>query len=159
MVVKIQLWLHEIFSSFTVHLWFNSLSFYGLAKWTSSPGWNSQDSHNSKFCLQRSLHFTVHRGVYILVSILEWSLDLIYEVFSLWNRKSTIPSCMKYCCRVRFDVPNYYLYMWNRLQKRVRRTGPALAASLEPLVHRREWPSWVFSIGTNLVDVCQNWLK
>ena len=121
---------------------------YGSIHWASTV-WRNAPVHLGEtvririiqFCLQRSLHFIVHRGVYILVYILEWSLDLIYEVFSLWNRKSTKLSCMKYCCRVWVDVPNCYLYMWNRLQKRVRRTGPALAASLEPLVHRREWPS------------------
>ena len=37
--------------------------------------------------------------------------------------------------------------------------GPLLAASVEPLAHRRNIASVVFSIGSTLVGVCQNYLN
>ena len=52
--------------------------------------------------------------------------------------KSTIQPCMKYCCHVWAGAPSCYLELLDKLQKRICRTvGPSLAASLEPLVHRR----------------------
>ena len=48
--------------------------------------------------------------------------------------KSTILSCMEYCCHVWAGAPNYYLELLDKLQKRICRTvGPSLAASFEPL--------------------------
>ena len=45
---------------------------------------------------------------------------------------------MEYCCHVRAGAPNCYLELLGKLQKRIYRiTGPSLAASLEPLAHRR----------------------
>ena len=45
---------------------------------------------------------------------------------------------MEYCCHVWADAPSYYLELLDKLQKRICRTvGPSLAASLEPLAHRR----------------------
>ena len=41
--------------------------------------------------------------------------------------------------------------------KYLRAVGPSLAASLEPLAHRWNVASLVFSIGITLVDVLQNW--
>ena len=53
--------------------------------------------------------------------------------------KSTIWSCMEYCCHVWAGAPNCYLELLDKLQKQTRRTvGPALAASLESLAHRRK---------------------
>ena len=52
--------------------------------------------------------------------------------------KSTIRPCMEYCCHVWAAAPSCYLEMLDKLQKRICRTvGPSLAASLEPLAHRR----------------------
>ena len=45
---------------------------------------------------------------------------------------------MEYCCRVWADAPSCYLELLEKLQKRICRTvGLSLAASLEPLAHRR----------------------
>ena len=45
---------------------------------------------------------------------------------------------MEYCCHVWAGAPNYYLELLEKLQKRKRTTvGTSLAASLEPLAHRR----------------------
>ena len=44
--------------------------------------------------------------------------------------------CMEYCCQVWSGAPSCYLELLDMLQKRICRTGPALAASLEPLAHR-----------------------
>ena len=45
---------------------------------------------------------------------------------------------LEYCCHVRTGAPSYYLELLDKLQKRICRTvGPLLAASLEPLSHRR----------------------
>ena len=46
--------------------------------------------------------------------------------------------CMECCCHVWAGAPSCYLELLNKLQKRICRTvGPSLAASLEPLAHRR----------------------
>ena len=45
---------------------------------------------------------------------------------------------MGYCCQVLTGAPSCYLGLLDKLQKRICRTvGPSLAASLEPLAHRR----------------------
>ena len=45
---------------------------------------------------------------------------------------------MEYCCHVWVGAPRCYLQLLDKLQKRICRTvGPSLAASLEPLHHRR----------------------
>ena len=50
--------------------------------------------------------------------------------------KSTMWSCMEYCCHVRADAPSCYLGMLDKLQKHICRTvSPSLAASLEPSVY------------------------
>ena len=56
----------------------------------------------------------------------------------LYLYKSTIQPCMEYCCHVWTDAPSFYLKLLDKLQKWICRTvGPSLAASLEPLAHRR----------------------
>ena len=45
---------------------------------------------------------------------------------------------MEYCCNVWAGAPSCYLELLDKLQKRICRTvGSSLAASLEPLAHRR----------------------
>ena len=45
---------------------------------------------------------------------------------------------MQYCCHVWAGAPSCYLELLEKLQKRICRTvDPSLAASLEPLAHRR----------------------
>ena len=57
---------------------------------------------------------------------------------ALYLYKSTIRPCMEYCCHVWAGAPSCYLELLDKLQKWICRTvGPSLAASLEPLVHRR----------------------
>ena len=52
---------------------------------------------------------------------------------------------MEYCCHVWAGAPSCYLEMLDKLQKWICRTvGPALAASLDPLVHRRNVASLSF---------------
>ena len=51
---------------------------------------------------------------------------------------TAIRLCMEYCCHVWTGAPSCYLELLDKLQKRICRTvGPSLAASLEPLAHRR----------------------
>ena len=46
--------------------------------------------------------------------------------------------CMEYCCHVWAGAPSCYLELLDKLQKQICRTvRPSLAASLEPLPHRR----------------------
>ena len=64
---------------------------------------------------------------------------------SLYPNKSTIRPCMEYCCHVWAIAPNCYLEILEKLQKRIFRTiDPSLAASLEPLAHRRNVASLSF---------------
>ena len=52
--------------------------------------------------------------------------------------KSTICPCMEFCCHVWAGASSCHLELLDKLQKRICRTvGPSLAASLEPLTHRR----------------------
>ena len=52
--------------------------------------------------------------------------------------KSTRRPCMKYCCHVWTGAPSYYLQMLDKQQKWVCRSVVlSIAASLEPLAHRR----------------------
>ena len=66
------------------------------------------------------------------------SMKFLSPEVALYLYKSTILLCMEYCCHVWAGGPSCYLELLNKLQKRICRTvGPSLAASLEPLAHRR----------------------
>ena len=66
------------------------------------------------------------------------SMKFLSPVVVLYLYKSTIRPCMEYCCLVWAGAPSCYLELLDKLQKRICRTvGPSLAASLEPLAHRR----------------------
>ena len=57
---------------------------------------------------------------------------------ALYLFKSTILPCIEYCCHIWAGAHSCYLELLDKLQKRICRTvGPSLAASLEPLAHRR----------------------
>ena len=50
----------------------------------------------------------------------------------------TIRPCMEYCCHIWAGAPSCFLELLDKLKKRICRiVGPSLAASLEPLAHRR----------------------
>ena len=64
------------------------------------------------------------------------SLKFLSPEFALYLHKSTMPSCMEYCCHVYAGAPSSYLELLVKLQKRICGTvGYTLAASLEPLAH------------------------
>ena len=66
------------------------------------------------------------------------SMKFLSPEVALYLYKSTIRPCMEYCCHVWAGAPSCYLELLDELQKRICRTvGPSLAASLEPLSHRR----------------------
>ena len=66
------------------------------------------------------------------------SMKFLSPEVALYLYKSTIWPCMEYCCHVRAGAPNCYSELLDKLQKQICRTvGPSLAASLEPLAHRR----------------------
>ena len=66
------------------------------------------------------------------------SVKFLSPEIALYLYKSTIRPCMEYCCRVWAGAPNCHLELLDKLQKRICRTvGLSLAASLEPLAHRR----------------------
>ena len=61
---------------------------------------------------------------------------------AMYLHRSTIHSCMEYCCHIWAGAPSFFLELLDKLQKRICRTvGPSLAASLEPLAHHRNWAS------------------
>ena len=65
-------------------------------------------------------------------------MKFLFPEVALYLYKSTIRPCMEYCCHVWAGAPSCYLELLDKLQKRICRTvGPSLAASLEPLAHRR----------------------
>ena len=56
---------------------------------------------------------------------------------ALYLYKSTIQSCIKYCCHVWAGALSCYLELLDKLQKQTCMTaGPSAAASLEPYAHR-----------------------
>ena len=66
------------------------------------------------------------------------SMKFLSPAVALYLYKSTIRPCMEYYCQIWAGAPSCYLELLNKLQKRICRTvGPSLAASLEPLAHRR----------------------
>ena len=66
------------------------------------------------------------------------SVKFLSSEVALYLYKSTICSCMEYCSHVWAGAPSYYLELLDKLQKWIcRAAGPSLAASLEPLAHRR----------------------
>ena len=65
-------------------------------------------------------------------------LKFLSPEVALYLYKSTIRSCMEYCCRVWAGAPSCYLELLDKLPKRICRTvGPSLAACLKHLAHRR----------------------
>ena len=70
------------------------------------------------------------------------SMKFLSPEVALYLYKSTIRPCMEYCCHVWVGAPSCYLDLLDKLQKPICRiAGPSLAASLaasfEPLAHRR----------------------
>ena len=66
------------------------------------------------------------------------SMKFLSPEAALYLYKFTIRLCMEYCYHVWAGAPSCYLELLDKLQKRICRTvGPSLAASLEPLAHRR----------------------
>ena len=87
------------------------------------------------------------------------SMKFISLEVALYLYKSTIRPFMEYCCHVQDGAPSCYLELLGKLQQEIRRTaGPSLAASLEPLAHRRNVAS-LSLFYRYLVDVLQNWLN
>ena len=73
------------------------------------------------------------------------SMKFLSPEVALYLYKSTIHPCMEYCCHVWAGAPSCYLDLLDKLQKRICKiVGPSLAASLEPLVHRRNVASLSF---------------
>ena len=78
------------------------------------------------------------------------SMKFLSPEVAMYLYKSTIQSCMEYCCHVWAGAPSCYLELLDKLQKWICRTvGPSLAASLEPLGDRQ----------ITLVNVHLNWLN
>ena len=66
------------------------------------------------------------------------SMKFVSPEVALYLDKSTIRPCMEYCCHIWAGSPGCYLDLLDKLQKRLCKiVGPSLAASLEPLAHRR----------------------
>ena len=66
------------------------------------------------------------------------SMKFLSPEVALYLYKSTIRPCMEYYCHVWAGIPSCYWELLDKQQKRICRTvGPSLAASLEPLAHRR----------------------
>ena len=66
------------------------------------------------------------------------SMKYLSPEVTLYLYKSTIRPCKEYCCHVWAGAHSCCLELLDKLQKQICRTvGPSLAASLEPLAHRR----------------------
>ena len=77
------------------------------------------------------------------VGILIRSMKFLSPDVALYLYKSTIRSCMEYCCHVRVGAPSCYLELLDKLQKQICRTvGSLLTAFLELLAHRQNVASF-----------------
>ena len=66
------------------------------------------------------------------------SMKFLSPEVALYLYISTIRPCMEYCCHVWAGTPSCFLELLDKLQKQISRTvASSLAASLEPLAHRR----------------------
>ena len=66
------------------------------------------------------------------------SMKFLSPEVALYLYKSIIRPCTEYSCHVWASAPSCYLELLDKLQKQICRTVcPSLAASLEPLAHRR----------------------
>ena len=75
------------------------------------------------------------------------SMKFLSLEVALYLYKSTIQLCLECCCDVWAGAPSCYLELLDKLQKRIFRTiGPSLAASLEPLAHRRNVASLSYTL-------------
>ena len=84
------------------------------------------------------LHKLKSYGISGQIGVLIRSMKFLSPEVALYLYKSTIRPCMEYCCHVWAGAPSCYLDLLDKLQKRICRiVGPSLAASLEPLAHRR----------------------
>ena len=71
------------------------------------------------------------------------SVRFVSPEVALYPCKSTIRPCMEYCCHVWAGAPSCHLELLDKLQKQICRTvRPSLAASVEPLAHRRNVASF-----------------
>ena len=81
------------------------------------------------------------------------SMKFLSSEAALYLYKTTIQSCMLYCCHVWTGAPSCFLELLDRLQKWICRiVGPSLAASLKPLAHCRSVASSSLFICITLVD-------
>ena len=102
-----------------------------------------------KNCLMLGLSFSskLDWGSYIItiaktvckkIGALIHSMKFLSPEVALYLYKSTIWPCMEYCCHIWAGALRCDLELLDKLQKQICRTvGPSLAASLEPLAHRR----------------------
>ena len=75
---------------------------------------------------------------FMKIGTLIHSIRFLSSVVALYLYKSTKRPCMEYCFHVGTGAPSCYMETLDELQKRICRTvDPLLAASLEPLAHRR----------------------
>ena len=65
-------------------------------------------------------------------------MKFLFSEVTLYLYKSTISPCKEQCCHVQVGALSCYSELLDKLQKRIcTAVGPSLAASLEPLAHRR----------------------
>ena len=69
-------------------------------------------------------------------------MNFLSPEVALYLYKSAIRPRIEYCCHVWTVAPSCFLVLLDKLEKRICRTaGPLIAASLEPLAHRRNLDS------------------
>ena len=72
-------------------------------------------------------------------------MNFLSDEVALYLYKSALRPYLEYICHVWAGTRSWYLELLDKLQKRIYRTvGPSLAASLEPLAHRRNVASLGF---------------
>ena len=115
---------------------------------------------SSKFDWQSSI-ISIAKTAFKKIGALICSMKFLSPEVALYLYKSTIQTCMEYCCHVWGCAPGCYLELLDKLQKPICKTvGHSFSATVEPLAHCQNLASFeVFFISITLIDVNLNWLN
>ena len=99
---------------------------------------------------------SIGKTTYKKIGALIRSMKFTSTEVALHLYKTTIRSCMEYCCHVWAGAPSCYLELLNKLEKRIcRAVGPSLSTFLEHLAHRRNIANYRYYFSRCLSELAE----
>ena len=99
---------------------------------------------------------SIGKTTYKKIGALIRSMKFTSTEVALHLYKTTIRSCMEYCCHVWAGAPSCYLELLNKLEKRIcRPVGPSLSTSLEHLAHCRNIANYRYYFNRCLSELAE----